>query len=224
VLLVGCHKGYSPDINPANFVSAIDNPFSPMTPGQVYHYRTIIGSDSTIDNLAIIAPTKKVMGVTCTIVWDRSYDVDDNLMEETFDWYAQDKQGNVWYFGEDAKEFDNGKVVSTEGSWQAGVDDAKPGIVMPGSPVVGDTYRQEYSVGIAEDMTLILSTTESVTVPYGSYTNCVRTQDWTPLQPSIIENKWFARDIGWVAGTMMQGGDERLELVSITTDSTELRR
>jgi hypothetical protein len=226
VLLSGCHKssGYNPVINPSDFVGKIDNPFSPMSPGQVYHYRTIIGSDSTADDLAVIAPTKSIMGVTCTIVWDRSYDVSDNLTEETFDWYAQDKHGNVWYFGEDAKEFAHGKVISTEGSWQAGVDDAKPGIVMPPNPVVGDTYRQEYSAGIAEDMTLILSTTESATVPYGSYTNCVKTQDWTPLHPNIIENKWFARGVGWVSMKMAQGGDERLELVSITTDSTQVRR
>ncbi|MCJ7444198.1 MAG: hypothetical protein MUO26_06665 [Methanotrichaceae archaeon] len=123
-----------------------------------------------------------------------------NLAEETFDWYAQDEHGSVWYFGEDSKEYENGKVVSTDGSWEAGVDSAEPGLVMEANPQIGDTYRQEYYEGEAEDMAQVISLNESVTVPYGLFDKCLVIEEWTPLEPNLIE---------------ADGGSERLELVDI---------
>ena len=121
---------------------------------------------------------------------------DGNLTEKTFDYYAQDKKGNVWYFGEDTKEYENGKVVSTKGSWEAGVDGAKPGFIMQADPKVGETYRQEYYEGEAEDMAKVLSLSESVTVPYGSFDQVLVTKEWTPLEPGLVEHKYYAPGVG----------------------------
>jgi len=112
-------------------------------------------------------------------------------------------------------EYENGVVISTEGSWEAGVNDAKPGIVMEGIPHIGDSYRQEYMVEVAEDMAQVLSLTDSATVPYGSYTNCLKTKEWTPLSPGIVENKYYARNIGLLKAVMVEGGNEHSALVVI---------
>src|SRR3954462_2004891 len=130
------------------------------------------------------------------------------LIEKTFNYYAQDKKGNVWYFGEDTREYKNGKVTSTKGSWEAGVDGAKPGIIMQAHPKVAQSYRQEYYKGEAEDMAKVLSLNESVTVPYGSFDRVLKTKEWTPLEPSYVEHKYYAPGVGQVYG----GG---LELVDV---------
>jgi hypothetical protein len=155
------------------------------------------------------------MGVTCVVVLDSEW-VGTELEEVTADWYAQDDSGNVWYFGEEAKEFEDGQVVSTEGSWEAGVDGAQPGIVMKGNPIIGDVYRQEYYEGEAEDMGEVLSLSDTVSVPYGSFQNCLRTKDWTPLEPGIIENKFFAPNVGEIKSVVVEGGSETIVLISIS--------
>ncbi len=122
----------------------------------------------------------------------------------------------IWV--EDSTEYEDGKAVSTEGSWEAGVDGAKPGIIMMAYPVVGVVYRQEYYKGEAEDKAEVLSLNESVTVPFGSYDNCLRTRDWNPLDMETIEEKYYAPGIGIVQEVMVKGGDERVVLIDITTE------
>jgi hypothetical protein len=147
--------------------------------------------------------------VKCVVVNDKAWK-NGKLIEQTYDWHAQDKEGNVWYFGEDTKEYKNGKVTSTKGSWEAGVDGAKPGIIMEAHPKVGQSYRQEYYEGEAEDMAKVQSLNESLTVPYGSFDHVLVTKEWTPLEPSYHEHKYYARGVGQVYG----GG---LELVHVKT-------
>jgi hypothetical protein len=137
------------------------------------------------------------------------------LTEDTYDWYAQDKEGNVWYFGEDSTEYKNGKAVSTAGSWESGVGGALPGIVMPANPVPGPPYRQEYYVGEAEDWAQVDRLGMSITVPYGSFTGVLRTLEWTPLEPGFYEYKYYAPGVGIVLETP-RGSHEPVELLSIT--------
>jgi len=159
-----------------------------------------------------------ILGVTCVVVDDKVW-LNDVLNEATLDWYAQDKDGNVWYFGEDSKQYDSkGKLIGTEGSWEAGVDGAKPGIVMKSNPVVGDSFRQEYKKEVAEDMSQILGLNITATVPYGTFDNCVKTKDWSPLESDVVEEKYFAPGIGFVLTVTVKGGSERSELVDIKTE------
>jgi hypothetical protein len=196
-------KAYSPNIRPADFVDVIDNKFFPLEPGTTFIYE----GGSERDVMAVTSDTKEIMGVKCVVVDDRGYD-GGKLIEKTYDWFAQDNKGNVWYFGEDTKELDNGKVTSTHGSWEAGVDGAKPGIIMQGDPKIGESYRQEYYKGEAEDTAEVVSLDESATVPYGSFDRVLETREWTPLEPSYDEHKYYAAGVGQVSG----GG---LELVEV---------
>jgi hypothetical protein len=156
---------YEPVINPANFVAVINNLYFPLTPGKTFIYK----SGTEIDKFSVTHNTKVILGVTCVEVRDTVTTVDGELTEDTLDWFAQDKAGNVWYFGENAKQLAGGLIIGLEGSWTAGVDGAKPGIVMEALPAVGDFYRQEFALGTAEDHAEVLSLSESVTVPYGSF-------------------------------------------------------
>jgi hypothetical protein len=206
--LTGCV--YNPTIDPANFVAAVSNPYLPLVPGTSFHYRT---EDEDI-MVTITHDTKVILGVTCTVVHDVATE-DGEITEDTFDWYAQDKDGNVWYFGEDTKAYNDGQV-STEGSWEAGVDRAKPGIIMKADPHVGDSYRQEYAPGVAEDRGEVLSLDESVTVAAGSFEHCLKTKDYTDLEPATAENKFYCPNVGEVLAVSTEG--DREELVSITTE------
>jgi len=209
---------YRPRIDPANFVSVIDNPYLPLRPGTTLIYEGVSGGEREVVKVTITNETKEILGIAATVVRDRVF-VDGKLVEDTFDWYAQDRQGNVWYLGEDSKEYEDGKVVSTEGSWEAGVDGAQPGIIMLGDPQAGDTYRQEFYEGEAEDVARVLGLDESVTVPYGSFDGVLRTGDWTPLEPKIRENKLYARGIGVVFERLVRGGQEVLRLVEVRNGS-----
>ncbi len=210
-------NGYNPVINPDDFVEVIDNPYFPLTPGTTFVYEGEDEDETIRDEVFVTNETRTVMGVNTIVVRDRVFE-DGELVEETFDWYAQDKNGNVWYFGEDSRDYEDGEVVSTAGSWEAGVDGAQPGIIMKGSPQVGDTYRQEYYAGEAEDMAEVLSLNESVTIAYGSFENCLKTKEWTPLEPGIEENKYYAAGTGPIMEIAVKGGSERLELVEIITE------
>jgi hypothetical protein len=206
-------------INPADFVSTIDNPYYPLIPGTTYFYRGTQEGSILTGEYHVTQDKKVILGVTTTVIRDRAF-VDGVLEEETLDWFAQDKDGNVWYFGEDAKELDaDGKVVSTEGSWEAGVDGALPGIVMEAHPIVGDTYRQEFALGVAEDMATVLALGQDATVAYGAFTNCIKTKDFSALETSVVEEKLFAPGIGFILSVMVKGGTERLELVDIHNPS-----
>jgi len=212
----GLTDEYDPAIDPENFVEEIDNPYFPLKPGTTFTYEGEDEEAAINVEIFVTDQTKDVMGVTTTVVREREWE-DGELIEDTFDWFAQDKDGNVWYFGEDSKEYDNGEVVSTAGSWEAGVDDAKPGIIMKGDPQIGDVYRQEYYKGEAEDMAEVVGLGENVSVPYGSFENCPVTREWTPLEPEVEENKYYARDVGLLMEETVKGGEARLELVNITT-------
>jgi hypothetical protein len=184
-------KAYAPHIDPAEFTTTIDNEYLPLKPGTTFVYQ----GGAERNEMTVTHDTKKVMGVECVVVDDRAWE-SGKLIEKTYDWFAQDNKGTVWYFGEDTKEYENGKVVSTKGSWEAGVDGAKPGIIMPADPKVGQSYHQEYYPGEAMDMARVLSLNDSVTVPYGSFDHVLETKEWTPLQPVFYEKKYYVRGVG----------------------------
>jgi hypothetical protein len=212
---------YAPEIDPSNFVERIDNRYLPFTPGttSVYEGETEDGTERI--EVYVTDKTREVLGVKCTVVRDKAF-LEGELIEDTFDWYAQDKDGNVWYFGEDTREYENGKVVSTKGSWEAGVDGAKPGIMMEADPRVGGSYRQEYYEGEAEDVAEVLSLAasglnDSVSVPYGSFDDVLMTKEWNPLEPGVLEYKYYAPGTGLIGEEMIVGGSESIELVDLRT-------
>ena len=133
--------------------------------------------------------------------------VDGDVVEDTYDWFAQDVDGNVWYLGEDTAEYDDGEVVSTDGSWEAGVDGALPGIVMLASPRSGDAYRQEYYLGEAEDLAEVLRGRRHREVPFGEFTDVVVIEDWNPFEPETVEEKHYAPGVGVVLEVTTAGGD-----------------
>lgn len=202
---------YDPAIDPANFVDGIDHPFLPFVPGTVWTYEgeTEDGLETIV--VEVTSDTREILGVECTVVRDRVY-LDGSLIEDTFDWYAQDVVGNVWYFGELSYELEDDVIVSLAGSWEAGVDGARPGIVMPAVPVVGELYRQEFLLGEAEDVAEVTSLAESVSVPYGDFDGCIQTRDWTPIEPDAFELKHYSSGIGMVLETNPENG-ERVELI-----------
>lgn len=216
---VGAAVPFQAAIDPSNFVSSVTNPWMPLVPGTTYVY--VGRSDSTIlkDVMHVTHNTTKILGVTCVVVEDNVYE-DGVLAEHTFDWYAQDKQGNVWYFGENTKELDEeGHVTSTEGTWKAGVDGARPGIIMEAHPRLGDTYQQEFYKGVAEDYARVWSLDGAIHTPYGFFDDLLVTKEWTPLEPGVVEFKGFAKGIGFVYSEMTQGGHETFTLARILHDS-----
>jgi hypothetical protein len=205
---------YDPKIDEADFVDGIDNPYMPFEPGTTLVYEGVSGGEEETVTIFVTNKTKEILGVTATVVRD-VVSVEGEIAEKTFDWFAQDRYGNVWYLGEDSKEYEDGKPVSSEGSWEAGVDGAKPGIVMLGDPQVGDRYRQEYYEGEAEDFGQVLKLDESVDIPYGSYDDVLVTKDWTPLEPKVLENKYYAKGVGVVYERSVKGPKEELKLVEV---------
>ena len=202
---------YHPTIIPADFTNVVDNPYFPLVPGTTFTFVEKEGREKRENKVTVTHDTKMVMGVKCVVVHD-TVSLDGVLLEETFDWYAQDKQGAVWYFGEATKEFKSGGRVSTAGSWEAGVN-GQPGIIMPANPKPGQPYRQEYSPKNAEDMGQIVAVGESVTVPHGTFKDCVKTKDWSLLE-SGHEHKWYAKGVGVVRTESSSG--EVSTLISVT--------
>lgn len=213
-LFGGREESYDPVIEPSEFTTIINNTFLPLMPGTIFTYEGVSDEGPESNIVVVTSQTKLVIGVTCVEVWDRVW-LNGALVEETYDWYAQDSEGNVWYFGEDSKEMENGVVVSTEGSWEAGVDGAKPGIVMEAHPAVGDKYRQEYYKGEAEDMAEVVDVNVSVVVPFGSYIGCLQTNEWTTLERGYSEDKYFAPGIGMVQELVVEGGTGYMKLVDM---------
>lgn len=209
-------SSYNPDVSIAKFSNSttVNNPYHPVAVGKKYIYQ-----GQTTDGLERIeekrlAGTKTILGITCIIVNFKAY-LNGILIEEAFDWYAQDNIGNLWYFGEAVDNYNsNGTLKDHAGSWEAGVDGAKPGLIMPASPQVGMKYREEYYFNHAEDEAEILSIAEMVTIPYGSFTNCVKTKNYTALEPDLVENKYYAPGIGLVKEVNITDGTE-IKLIAI---------
>jgi hypothetical protein len=213
---------YAPVIAPANFVATVDNPYFPLTPGT-----TFISEGQTADGFehvefAVTHRTRVILGVTCVEVHD-TRKVNGKVVEDTRDWFAQDGAGNVWYFGENTAIVEGGTALvdgglptDLSGTWTAGVDGAQPGIIMRAQPAVGDFYRQEFLLDEAEDLAEVKSLTASVTVPYGSFDPCLKTEESSPLAPGDVESKFYAAGVGQLLTIEPTG--ERVELVQITTE------
>jgi hypothetical protein len=196
-------------VDPARFSGPVDNPWYPLRPGTTWIYRGSEGGEPSRDVMRVEARAKTIQGVRCVVVHDNVY-LSGRLAERTLDWFAQDADGNVWYFGEATAELDaNGRVRTTEGSWEAGVDGARAGIVMPAHPKVGQAFRQEYYRGHAEDHFGIVSLSSVVRVPFGSSVHALLTREWTPLQPGHVEHKFYVEGVGLVK-------DDSAVLVSMT--------
>ena len=205
------------ELDPALFAGmAIDNPYWPLARGShwVYSEDDREGNVNRVE-VTVLDETKEIVGIQATVVHD-VVSLDGEIFEDTFDWYAQDAFGNVWYMGEDTKELENGKVTSTEGSWEAGVDGAQAGVIMPADPQVGMAYRQEWYTGHAEDTAEVVSLDESVTVPAGAYTNLLKTREHTALEPDVVEEKLYANGVGEVAATQTAGGTSIEKLLEFT--------
>ena len=210
-------RGSSPTalLKSKRFVSRVDNSWFPLTPGTAFVYRGVQDGEPGRDIVTVTGLSKVIQGVRCTVVYDRVY-LRGRLFERTSDWYAQDDRGNVWYLGESTAELDrNGRVKSTEGSWEAGVDGAVAGILMPAHPKVGQAFRQEFYKGEAEDHSQVLSVSARVRVPFTSSNTGLLTKEWTPLEPGVVDHKLYVRGIGEVKEETIRGGDERFVLVDV---------
>ena len=202
-------------VDPSNFVAVVDNPYYPLPPGRTLVHKGVRDGLSQTDRVTVTNRTKVIQGVTTTVVRDVARH-GIRLLEKTTDWYAQDVDGNVWYFGEDTKTYNaKGQVASTEGSWQAGVDGAVPGIIMEANPQPSDGYRQEFYKGHAEDQAWILSRGGSISVPYGRVHRVLRTMEWTPLEPGVIDQKYYAPGLGIVLEVAVAGRNEFSRLVRV---------
>jgi hypothetical protein len=205
---------YLPTIDPATFSTTIDNPWLPYVPGTVFQFSR---TDGNIVEQDVTYDTKAIMGVTTVVVHDFMKTPEGELLEDTYDYFAQDEGGAVWYFGESTKAY-SGALVSTDGTWAGGLSCARPGIVMPGHPKVGDSYRQEYLPSQAEDQAKIVSLAASITAPYGTFDHCLETEETTALAPGDIEHKYYCPGVGVVVsadvGTIDMGNREELAKVN----------
>lgn len=211
---VALPQGSEPaNLDPADFVDRIDNPYWPMAPGTRWVYRESdpFGNAQRVE-VTVTERTKVILGIEATVVHDVVSEHGE-LVENTFDWYAQDACGNVWYLGERTKEYEDGVVVTTEGSWEAGVDGAEAGVIMPADPQAGMAYRQEYLAGEAEDAAGVLSVAERAQVPFGSFRDVLLTKDFTTLHPRVLEYKLYAPGVGPVLALGVSGGSDREDLL-----------
>jgi len=206
---------YQPKIDPTAFVDVIDNPYLPFPTGASWTYDGIEDGEPEHVDVTVTPQRKEIMGISATVVRD-TVTVKGEVVEDTYDWYAQDRDGNVWYLGEDSTEFENGKAVGTKGSWEAGVDGALPGIVMQAHPEVGQAYRQEYYAGEAEDLAEVTRLDATESVPFGDFDQLLVIKEWNPLEPDVVEEKYFASGVGLVLEVKTRGGEGRSELIDHT--------
>ncbi len=213
-IMSGAGPGWPATLSPSDFVHRVTNPWFPLQPGSEWRYTGLKDKTKTIDVVTATHKTRRILGVPTTVVHD-VVSVRGRPEEVTDDFYAQDRHGNVWYFGEETKELNpQGKTTSTEGSFQAGVNGARAGVLIPGTPKVGLVGRQEFRKGEAEDHFEVLDLKASVSVPFVSSKRALRTREWTPLEPGVIDNKYYIRGIGSVRELAVKGPVERLRLVS----------
>jgi hypothetical protein len=214
--LAPVNGAYSPSIDPANFSTTVDNRYFPLTPGSVTRSMGVAENGKTpqADRSVVTHQTKTILGVDTVVVLD-TISSQGQPVERTHDWYAQDTQGNVWYFGEDSFDYKNGHFVKNSGSWQSAVNGAQPGIIMEANPKPGDAYRQEYYPGHALDQAKVLSTDGAVHVPYKSFPHTLGTIEHTSLEPDVKEKKWYAPGIGEIKSADVSGSHEQFQLVSV---------
>ncbi len=201
---------YNPHVPSAkHFKKTIDNPYFPLPAGRTFVYRGAENGKKELDRMHVTGKTKNIAGITATVVSDNVYEPPPKLLEKTFDYYAQDDRGNVWYLGEDTKEFKAHGKVDTSGSWLTGVDGAKPGLIMEVDPQVPDAYRQECLTGEAEDLAWVVSRG-------GGSRHLLKTLEFSPLEPAIVERKVYAPQVGIVSEHQLSGGHETIKLVRVT--------
>lgn len=213
----GRRAGADPSLSfaPTDFSPDVTNPWFPLPVGRTLVYRSVKDTESGRELLTASHLTKTIDGVECRVVFDRLY-LGGTLEETTRDYYAQDSAGNVWYFGEDTAEIDpHGNMISTEGTWKAGEAGARPGIFMDATPVVGRTHRQEYYPGHAEDFFSVVALSTPVRTTYRAFEATLLTKEWTPLEPGVLDHKYYARGIGTVKEITVQGGHEINTLVAV---------
>ncbi len=211
------HGSEAVTLDPADFTTRIDNPYWPMRPGSRWVYREVHAGGATERVVVTVTNRTRTIanGVEARVVRDLVSE-DGVPTEVTDDWFAQDADGNIWYLGEATTEYEDGKPVTTAGSFEAGVDGAQAGIVMPAEPKPGLAYRQEYYEGEAEDSAVVISTDEQAEPPYGHFRNALMTKDINPLEPKVLEFKFYGRGIGPLTTVGVSGGSKIEELVSFT--------
>ena len=205
-------------LDPADFTTDIDNPYWPMRPGSHWVYREVENGEAQRVDVTALDRTKTLGGVTARVVHDQ-VTRKGQVLEDTYDWYAQDSDGNVWYLGEDTTEYENGKLKTKEGSWQAGVDGALGGIIVPAHPEPGLTYREEYYEGHAEDSAEVLTLNAHAKVPHGNYDTLLQTRNFSSIEPDVVEEKFYAPGVGVVLEITVSGGTDRGELISFQQGS-----
>jgi hypothetical protein len=204
---------YDPVIRPRDFVRRIDNKYFTLTPGMTLTYEKMTPDGVERNVVEVTSRKRKILGVTTTEVWDRVW-LNGQLKEDARDWYAQDRRGNVWYFGEAVNHYERGRLKDHKGSWEAGVNGAKAGIMMLADPIVGVTYRQEFARGVAEDMGSVIALDQTVTGPTGTFHGCLQTRDWSNIDKTVGD-KYYCPEVGFVAlEESVPPGNGRLELIS----------
>lgn len=204
-------RDWNPTINPADFVVGVDNQYFPLPQGRILRYQGSTREGTETMEFEVTSQTKVIMGVTTMVVIER-HSLNGQLEEVSENWFAQDRNGDVWYFGELSQSYENGVPSGTEGSWEAGVADALPGIIMKADPQIGDAYFQEFAPGVAEDQAEVTGTNGSATVLQGSFGGVLETREWTRLEPGGPERKYYAPGVGLI---LERKGNERLELQQI---------
>ncbi|MCC7189809.1 MAG: hypothetical protein IT312_13800 [Anaerolineales bacterium] len=201
---------YTVNLTPADFAAVVDNPYYPLIPGTIWVYEARLknGSIERIE-LEVLHETRIVNGVAVTVLHDTVF-VNGVIVEETYDWFAQDKDGNVWYLGEEVDNYVNGALTNHAGAWEWGKDGALPGIYMWADPSahMNETYYQEFYAGEAEDQGQVQSIAEAIAVPIGTFDNVVRTLDTSPLDSKLQENKYYAAGIGVIKEVDLLTGEE----------------
>lgn len=205
------------------FVAAIDNPYLPLVPGTTFVYEGEEDGERQRNTVEVTRDKKTILGVKTTVVLDTVRDDKGELIERTLDWFAQDKAGNVWYLGEASRDYENGQVVSTKGSWEAGRNGAKPGIVMLAKPKVGQSYRQECAPPDALDAAQVVALDAKAKTPYDDFDRVLKTREWTPLEPGVVENKFYARCLGLVRVEVARGGTGATKLVDVRGPGAQVR-
>jgi hypothetical protein len=199
-------------LDPARFTTRIDHPYWPMRPGTRWIYRQTDEQGDRRIEVTVTDRTRTILGIRARVVHDVVTE-DGEVTEDTYDWYAQDDEGNVWYLGEDTRELEDGKVTSRQGSWQAGVDDAQPGILLPARPDPGMVYRQEYRGTVAQDTAAVLSLDQRAKVSSGLFEHVLITKEFTPLEPRLLKHDFYALGVGPVLSLTVSGGSDREELL-----------